>query len=203
MPQPVRGFRLVGSHLQTGESFNPLKKAMEFVGANRQLLKDWLGCGDVSWPRGDEPGVVLEFSASGRNSMAGPSCGISIVLSLLRLLARVRLQPEVAQTGVFLPSGMICTVGGLEAKIRCARREGFKRCIIPADNYAAMEASGQLKALTDDKFKVVGAKDVVDLLHLTLAGEAVLDLAEGLVLVVLIFCRCVVLTPRRWLGCIV
>jgi predicted ATP-dependent protease len=135
--------------------------------------------------------------------MEGPSAGISVLLSLLRILARVRLQPEVAQTGVFLSSGMICAVGGLEAKLRCAKREGFKRCIIPADNYAAMEASGQLKALTDDKFKVVGARDVVDLLHLTLAGEAVLDLAEGLALSVLSFSRCVGLTPRRWRGCFV
>ena len=64
----------------------------------------------------------------------GPSAGLAIVLSLLSLLKKEPINPEVASTGELTLTGRVLPVGGIREKVIAAKRAGIKKIIMPELN---------------------------------------------------------------------
>jgi ATP-dependent Lon protease len=64
----------------------------------------------------------------------GPSAGVAIFTSLVSLLLRKPVKPEVAMTGEITLRGLVLPIGGLKEKILAAKRAGIKLVILPARN---------------------------------------------------------------------
>jgi len=64
----------------------------------------------------------------------GPSAGIAMFTSLVSLLLKKPVRPDVAMTGEITLQGLILPVGGLKEKILAAKRAGIKTVILPQRN---------------------------------------------------------------------
>ncbi|HHY94226.1 MAG TPA: sigma 54-interacting transcriptional regulator, partial [Firmicutes bacterium] len=64
----------------------------------------------------------------------GPSGGAPLAVAICSALLQIPVQPLVAFTGEVSVRGEIRPVGGIVAKVQAARRAGFRRLVIPAEN---------------------------------------------------------------------
>jgi hypothetical protein len=150
---------------------------VHFLENNRSLLEKWLGR-RIQWPNSSEKacGVKLTFEGSGLNSWpSGSSVGCVLLLTLLQLLAKVRMRGVLAVTGIVSPSGMIHPVGSVLAKATAAKRMGVRRVVIPAPNYRALCRDNSMGSITTEELEIVPARDVVELLHACVEGQRHID----------------------------
>ena len=64
----------------------------------------------------------------------GPSAGITMIISLISLLKKRKINRKIAMTGEITLRGKILPVGGIKEKILAARRSGIKEIILPKKN---------------------------------------------------------------------
>ncbi|NOZ61400.1 MAG: endopeptidase La [Calditrichaeota bacterium] len=64
----------------------------------------------------------------------GPSAGVTMVVALLSLLTKKRVNPKIAMTGEITLRGKILPVGGIKEKLLAARRAHIKEVVLPAKN---------------------------------------------------------------------
>lgn len=64
----------------------------------------------------------------------GPSAGIAMFTSLVSLLLKKPIHPDVAMTGEITLRGLVLPIGGLKEKILAAKQAGIKTVILPARN---------------------------------------------------------------------
>ncbi len=69
----------------------------------------------------------------------GPSAGVTIVVSLLSLLAGREVRPMLAMSGEITLRGKVLPVGGIKEKVLAARRAGIRRVILPRHNEKDLE----------------------------------------------------------------
>ena len=69
----------------------------------------------------------------------GPSAGVTLVTSLVSLLAGIPVQPELAMTGEVTLRGKVLPVGGVKEKVIAAKSAGIKRVILPTKNEKDLE----------------------------------------------------------------
>ncbi|MGB0679091.1 MAG: endopeptidase La [Polyangiales bacterium] len=69
----------------------------------------------------------------------GPSAGVTMMTSLVSLLAGVCVRHDVAMTGEITLRGRVLPVGGIKEKVLAAHRAGIKRVVIPERNAADLE----------------------------------------------------------------
>lgn len=119
----------------TGQLGNVLKEsaatALDFIRARADkfgLDQDFLSKIDVHVhvPKGGVP-------------KDGPAVGLSVFVSLLSMLTRLEVRPDVAVTGEITLSGAVLRVDGLKQKCLVAHRSKIKDVIIPKQNQPDLE----------------------------------------------------------------
>ncbi len=69
----------------------------------------------------------------------GPSAGVAMFVSLVSLLKRQSVRPDVAMTGEISLRGLVLPVGGIKEKTIAAARAGVRKVILPARNRRDLE----------------------------------------------------------------
>jgi ATP-dependent Lon protease len=69
----------------------------------------------------------------------GPSAGVAMFVSLVSLLRRRSVRPDVAMTGEISLRGLVLPVGGIKEKTIAAARAGIRKVILPARNQRDLE----------------------------------------------------------------
>ena len=69
----------------------------------------------------------------------GPSAGVAMFVSLVSLLRRRPVRPDVAMTGEISLRGLVLPVGGIKEKTIAAARAGIRKVILPARNQRDLE----------------------------------------------------------------
>lgn len=69
----------------------------------------------------------------------GPSAGVAMFVSLVSLLKRQAVRPDVAMTGEISLRGLVLPVGGIKEKTIAAARAGIRKVILPARNRRDLE----------------------------------------------------------------
>ncbi len=64
----------------------------------------------------------------------GPSAGVAMFSSLVSLLLKKPIRPDVAMTGEITLRGLVLPIGGLKEKVLAAQQAGIKTVILPARN---------------------------------------------------------------------
>ncbi len=64
----------------------------------------------------------------------GPSAGLAMYLSLVSLLLKKPVRPDIAMTGEITLRGLVLPIGGLKEKVLAAKQAGIKTVILPTRN---------------------------------------------------------------------
>ncbi|MBV8405919.1 MAG: endopeptidase La [Gammaproteobacteria bacterium] len=97
----------------------------------------------------------------------GPSAGVAMFVSLVSLLKREPVRPDVAMTGEISLRGLVLPVGGIKEKTIAAARAGIKRVILPARNRRDLE---DIPQSTRDALEFVWVERVSEALTIALGG---------------------------------
>ncbi|MEE9200504.1 MAG: endopeptidase La [Candidatus Brocadiales bacterium] len=83
----------------------------------------------------------------------GPSAGVTMAVSLISLLTRRPVLPEVAMTGEITLRGKVMPVGGIKEKVLAAKRAGITTIVLPKRNEKDLvEVPEHIKADIDFHF---------------------------------------------------
>ena len=69
----------------------------------------------------------------------GPSAGVAMFVSLVSLMTRRAVRPDIAMTGEISLRGLVLPVGGIKEKTIAAARAGIRKVILPARNRRDLE----------------------------------------------------------------
>jgi len=92
----------------------------------------------------------------------GPSAGVTMVTSLVSLLSRRPVDPQVAMTGEVTLQGQVLPIGGLKLKILAAHRAGLKKVIFPKLNEIDLDDVPE-EVLKD--LELIPVEDILDVLE--------------------------------------
>ena len=118
-------------HLQlTGQIGNVMKEsaqaAFSVVKANAQRL----GIDEAQFSQHDYHIHV----PAGAVPKDGPSAGIAMLTSLVSLLQKKPVRPDIAMTGEITLRGLVLPIGGLKEKVLAAKQAGIQTVILPERN---------------------------------------------------------------------
>jgi len=98
----------------------------------------------------------------------GPSAGVAIFTSLVSLLLKKPVRPDVAMTGEITLKGMVLAVGGLKEKILAAKQAGIKTVILPRRNKKDIS---EIPKEAKSKMQFVFAQKAADVLKTALRNQ--------------------------------
>lgn len=93
----------------------------------------------------------------------GPSAGTAILVALVSLLTKTRVDPDIAMTGEITLNGQVLPVGGLKEKILAAHRASIKKLIVPLGVRSDIEAN--VPDSVKDGIEIVYVSNVREVLY--------------------------------------
>lgn len=122
--------------------------AMELTGQQGNVMKESMSVAKtVAWNLLTEETKTALCEASKSNSIGlhvhcpdggtpkdGPSAGTAITISILSSLLKCPVNNKVAITGEIDLNGQVCQIGGLDTKVRGAKKAGVHTVLFPASN---------------------------------------------------------------------
>jgi DNA repair protein RadA/Sms len=94
-----------------------------------------------------------------------PAIDLGVVTAVASSLRDICVDPELVVFGEVGLTGEVRAVGHVDARLREAAKLGFRRCLLPQANYAAVEAC-------TEEMELCGVRTVADALEVILQREA-------------------------------
>jgi len=135
---------LGGEVLVIETSISPGKGRVQLTGKLGEVLRESVGVA-LSWLKAHSEQLAFAVDFFNKNDVHvhlpsggvgkdGPSAGCALVVALASLATGRLANRNTAVTGEVTLSGAVLPVGGIKEKLMAARRDGFHRVILPADN---------------------------------------------------------------------
>ncbi|HVN81887.1 MAG TPA: endopeptidase La [Terriglobia bacterium] len=114
-----------------------------------------------TWELGIDDGLIDDSDIhihvpAGAIPKDGPSAGITMVTTLVSLLAGKPVRPRLAMTGEVTLTGKVLPVGGIKEKVLAAHRLGLKEVILPKENEKHVLEDIPIEITEDLVFHFVG-----------------------------------------------
>jgi ATP-dependent Lon protease len=94
----------------------------------------------------------------------GPSAGAAITVSIVSCLLKIPVNNLVSMTGEIDLNGQVCQIGGLETKIRGAKKAGVQKVLVPKSNEHDITYILKNDPPFDDSFEFVYVENIWDVL---------------------------------------
>ena len=94
----------------------------------------------------------------------GPSAGAAITTSIVSCLMKLPVENTVSITGEIDLNGQVCQIGGLDTKIRGAKKAGVRKVLVPKSNTHDLTYILQNESPFDDNFTYVVVDNIWDVL---------------------------------------
>ena len=163
----------------------PGKRGLIMTGHLGQVMQESMQAA-LTWVRShaEEWGLPTDFEnreihlhvPAGAIPKDGPSAGITMVSTLVSLLSKRRIRPNLAMTGEITLSGLVLPIGGIKEKVLAAKRAGIKEVILPAQN--EVHVKEDLKREHLEGLVLHYVKTIDEALHLALEDAPVLAATE-------------------------
>ncbi len=146
-----KGFQITGSVGNVMQE--SAKAALTYVRAHAKQL-------GIAEDFFDKTDIHLHIP-SGAQPKDGPSAGVTIATSLVSLLTRRPIRPDLGMTGEITLRGQVMPVGGIKEKMLAAHRAGLKTILLPKRNLQDLE---DLPEDVKKSIKFIGVDTVADVL---------------------------------------
>jgi ATP-dependent Lon protease len=100
----------------------------------------------------------------------GPSAGTAITISILSSLLKCPVNNKVAITGEIDLNGQVCQIGGLDTKVRGAKKAGVHTVLFPASNAHDLRTIKKHYDPFDTDFKYEMVETIWDVLPYVFPG---------------------------------
>ncbi len=87
----------------------------------------------------DQSAVDLTYDITG--AIDGPSGGAALTVGTMAAITGATVKPKIAMTGTIAPDGTIGTVAQVPAKVRAARKAGYRTVLVPFGNRTEFDPS--------------------------------------------------------------
>lgn len=102
----------------------------------------------------------------------GPSAGSAFTTCIISKILNKKIKNNIAMTGEIETHGSITAIGGLEYKLRGAKRAGVKFVFVPKENESDyIKIISTNKTLIDDNFKVYLVSHITEILEYALIDD--------------------------------
>jgi len=106
----------------------------------------------------------IHINFPGGSMVDGPSAGVSIATAVYSAITKKPVDNEVAMTGEISIRGEIKPIGGVNAKIKAAKKAGAKKVIIPSENW-------QDSFRKEEGIKVIPVKNINEVIKISIINE--------------------------------
>lgn len=158
--------------------------AMELTGQQGDVMKESMSVAKtVAWNLLTEETKGALCEASKANSIGlhvhcpdggtpkdGPSAGTAITISILSSLLKCPVNNKVAITGEIDLNGQVCQIGGLDTKVRGAKKAGVQTVLFPASNAHDLQTIKKHYDPFDAEFKYAMVETIWDVLPYVFPG---------------------------------
>ena len=158
--------------------------AMELTGQQGDVMKESMSVAKtVAWNLLTEETKGALCEASKANSIGlhvhcpdggtpkdGPSAGTAITISILSSLLKCPVNNKVAITGEIDLNGQVCQIGGLDTKVRGAKKAGVQTVLFPASNAHDLQTIKKHYDPFDAGFKFAMVETIWDVLPYVFPG---------------------------------
>ena len=158
--------------------------ALELTGHQGDVMKESMSVAKtVAWNLLSEETKTELWSTAKANSIGlhvhcpdggtpkdGPSAGTAITISMLSGLLKCPVNNKVAITGEIDLNGEVCQIGGLDTKVRGAKKAGVTTVLFPKSNAHDLQSIKKHYNPFDDHFKFVMVETIWDVLPYVFPG---------------------------------
>ena len=162
--------------IEAYKTFHETKLALIITGQQGDVMKESIQCAKtIAWnllPEKNRKEIYKDLKDNcygihihcpeAATPKDGPSAGTAITLTILSLLANIKIFNNIAVTGEINLNGEVMAVGGIDLKIEGGKKAGVSKILLPYENKDDFYIIKKNKPLIDTNIEIIFIKTIWD-----------------------------------------